>query len=41
VVSHVRITREGRSRRIDVTCNVRGRDLGAVARDIEMALAAA
>jgi CzcA family heavy metal efflux pump len=33
------ITREGGSRRIDVTCNVRGRDLGAVARDIETALA--
>ena len=32
------ITREGGSRRIDVTCNVRGRDLGAVARDIEAAL---
>jgi CzcA family heavy metal efflux pump len=33
------ITREGGSRRIDVTCNARGRDLGAVARDIEAALA--
>jgi Cu/Ag efflux pump CusA len=33
------ITREGSSRRIDVTCNVRGRDLGAVAGDIEAALA--
>ena len=33
------ITREGGSRRIDVTCNVRDRDLGAVARDIEAALA--
>jgi Cu/Ag efflux pump CusA len=33
------ITREGGSRRIDVTCNVRGRDLGAVARDIEAAIA--
>jgi Cu/Ag efflux pump CusA len=33
------ITREGGSRRIDITCNVRGRDLGAVARDIEAALA--
>ncbi|NQW04930.1 MAG: efflux RND transporter permease subunit [Acidobacteria bacterium] len=33
------ITREGGSRRIDVTANVRGRDLGAVARDIETALA--
>ena len=29
------ITRENGSRRIDVTCNVRGRDLGAVARDIQ------
>ena len=33
------ITREGGSRRIDVTSNVRGRDLGAVARDIEAAVA--
>ncbi len=33
------ITREGGSRRIDVTSNVRGRDLGSVARDIETALA--
>lgn len=32
------ITREGGSRRVDVTCNVRGRDLGAVARDIGAAL---
>lgn len=32
------ITRERGSRRIDVTCNVRGRDLGAVARDIQTAL---
>ncbi len=32
------ITREGGSRRIDITCNVRGRDLGSVARDIEAAL---
>jgi CzcA family heavy metal efflux pump len=32
------ITREGGSRRIDVSCNVRDRDLGAVARDIEAAL---
>jgi Cu/Ag efflux pump CusA len=32
------IQREGASRRIDVTCNVRGRDLGAVARDIQSAL---
>ena len=29
------IKREGASRRLDITCNVRGRDLGAVARDIE------
>ncbi|MEQ9379942.1 MAG: efflux RND transporter permease subunit, partial [Pirellulales bacterium] len=29
------IKREGASRRIDVTCNVRDRDLGSVARDIE------
>jgi CzcA family heavy metal efflux pump len=29
------ILREGVSRRIDVTCNVQGRDLGSVARDIE------
>lgn len=29
------IRREGASRRIDVTCNVSTRDLGAVARDIE------
>jgi CzcA family heavy metal efflux pump len=29
------IQRESSSRRIDVTCNVRNRDLGAVARDIE------
>jgi CzcA family heavy metal efflux pump len=33
------ITREGGSRRIDVTCNVRGRDLGAVAGEIAGALA--
>jgi CzcA family heavy metal efflux pump len=33
------ITREASSRRIDVTANVRGRDLGAVARDIEAAIA--
>ncbi|MEO7271198.1 MAG: efflux RND transporter permease subunit [Vicinamibacterales bacterium] len=33
------ITREGGSRRIDITSNVRGRALGAVARDIEAALA--
>lgn len=29
------IKREGASRRIDVTCNVKDRDLGSVARDIE------
>jgi CzcA family heavy metal efflux pump len=29
------IKREGASRRLDVTCNVQGRDLGSVARDIE------
>ncbi len=29
------IKREGASRRIDVTCNVRDRDLGSVARDVE------
>ena len=34
------ITRENGSRRIDVTSNVRGRDLGAVARDIQARLAA-
>ena len=33
------ITRENGSRRIDVTSNVRGRDLGAVARDIQSRLA--
>ncbi len=33
------IKREGGSRRIDVTCNVAGRDLGAVARDLEARLA--
>jgi Cu/Ag efflux pump CusA len=33
------ITRDGGSRRIDVTCNVRDRDLGAVARDIQAAMA--
>ncbi len=32
------ITREASSRRIDVTCNARGRDLGGVARDIEAAV---
>ncbi len=34
------ITREGGSRRIDVTTNVRDRDLGAVAQDIQAALVA-
>jgi CzcA family heavy metal efflux pump len=29
------IMRDGASRRIDITCNVKGRDLGAVARDVE------
>ena len=33
------ITRENGSRRIDVTCNVSGRDLGSVARDITARLA--
>ena len=33
------ITRENGSRRIDVTSNVRGADLGAVARDLDTALA--
>jgi CzcA family heavy metal efflux pump len=33
------ITRENGARRIDVTCNVSGRDLGSVARDIETRLA--
>ena len=33
------ITREGGSRRLDVTLNVRGRDLGTVAGDIQRALA--
>ncbi len=33
------VTREGGSRKLDVTCNVRGRDLGSVARDIEARLA--
>jgi len=33
------ITREGGSRRIDVTANVSGRDLGAVARDMQEAIA--
>ena len=29
------IQREGGARRIDITCNVKGRDLGSVARDVE------
>ncbi len=33
------ITRENGARRIDVTCNVSGRDLGSVARDIQTQLA--
>ena len=32
------IRREGASRRLDVTCNVAGRDLGAVAKEIEAAV---
>ena len=32
------IQREGASRRIDVTCNAQGRDLGSVARDVEAAV---
>ena len=32
------IEREGQSRKIDVSANVRGRDLGSVARDVEAAL---
>lgn len=32
------ITRESSSRRIDVTCNTKGRDLGSVAKDIEAVL---
>jgi len=32
------VTREGGSRKLDVTCNVRGRDLGSVARDIQARL---
>jgi CzcA family heavy metal efflux pump len=32
------IKREGASRRIDVTCDAKGRDLGSVARDIEAAV---
>lgn len=34
------IKREGASRRIDVTCNVAGKDLGSVAREIEKRVAA-
>jgi len=34
------VKREGGSRRIDVTCDAVGRDLGSVARDIEAAVAA-
>jgi len=34
------ITRENVSRRLDVTANVRGRDLGGVARDVERAVGA-
>lgn len=34
------IEREGQSRKIDVSANVRGRDLGSVARDVEQALQA-
>ncbi len=33
------ITREGASRKLDVTANVRGRDLGSVAREVEQAVA--
>ncbi|MDH4132029.1 MAG: efflux RND transporter permease subunit [Gemmatimonadota bacterium] len=33
------ITREAATRKLDVTCNVAGRDLGGVARDIEAVLA--
>lgn len=32
------IRREAASRRIDVSCNAKGRDLGSVARDVEIAL---
>ena len=32
------ITHENGSRKIDITCNVRGRDLGSVAREIEQAV---
>jgi Cu/Ag efflux pump CusA len=34
------VLRDGASRRIDVTCDARGRDLGAVARDVEQAVRA-
>jgi len=34
------ITRENTSRKIDISCNVRGRDLGSVAREIEEAVLA-
>lgn len=34
------VKREGGSRRIDVTCDAKGRDLGSVARDIEAAVGA-
>ena len=34
------ISRENGSRKIDISCNVRGRDLGAVAREIESAVLA-
>lgn len=34
------VKREGASRRIDVTCDARGRDLGSVARDVEAAVRA-
>ncbi len=32
------VKREGGSRRIDVTCDAKGRDLGSVARDVEVAV---
>ncbi len=35
VASQNEVKREASSRRIDVTCNVRGRDLGSVAREIQ------
>ena len=34
------IRREGASRRIDITCNAGGRDLGSVAREIEQRIRA-